>query len=51
MRQTLCPQVITDVFFLHERGYYNTMYFALYFGALMVSAQTKESLVDAGELD
>ncbi|KAJ5912173.1 uncharacterized protein N7473_001476 [Penicillium subrubescens] len=34
--ETLCPQVITDIFFLHERGYYNTMYFALYFGSLMV---------------
>ncbi|KAF7714038.1 Uncharacterized protein PECH_004967 [Penicillium ucsense] len=34
--ETLCPQVITDIFFLHERGFYNTMYFALYFGSLMV---------------
>ncbi|KAJ5175840.1 uncharacterized protein N7482_001717 [Penicillium canariense] len=34
--ETLCPQVITDIFFLHERGFYNTMYFAFYFGSLMV---------------
>ncbi|KAJ5666669.1 hypothetical protein N7462_011078 [Penicillium macrosclerotiorum] len=34
--ETLCPQVITDIFFLHERGLYNTIYFAFYFGSLMV---------------
>ena len=46
MKQTLCPQIITDIFFLHERGFYNTMYFALYFGALMVSVQAKELPLD-----
>lgn len=35
--ETLQPAVITDVFFLHERGRYNTLYFVFYFGALMVS--------------
>lgn len=49
MRQTLCPQVITDIFFLHERGYYNTMYFALYFGSLMVRDQAKVLTVESKE--
>jgi MFS family permease len=34
--ETLQPTIITDVFFLHERGRYNTLYFVFYFGALMV---------------
>ncbi|KAJ5825424.1 MFS transporter [Penicillium riverlandense] len=33
--ETLQPQVITDVFFLHERGIYNTLFFTFYFGSLM----------------
>ena len=31
------PNVIADTMFLHERGAYNTLYFAFYFGSLMVS--------------
>lgn len=34
--ETLMPQVIADVIFLHERGKYQTLYFALYFISLMV---------------
>ncbi|KAI1336650.1 major facilitator superfamily domain-containing protein [Xylariaceae sp. FL0016] len=34
--ETLMPQIITDTVFLHDRGKYNTLYFALYFGSLMV---------------
>ncbi|KAH8705624.1 putative MFS transporter [Talaromyces proteolyticus] len=34
--ETLQPQIITDTFFLHERGFYNTLYFTFYFGSLMV---------------
>ena len=35
--QTIMPNVIADTMFLHERGAYNTLYFAFYFGSLMVS--------------
>ncbi|KAI3400107.1 hypothetical protein diail_4337 [Diaporthe ilicicola] len=34
--ETLMPQVIADVIFLHDRGKYQTLYFSLYFGSLMV---------------
>lgn len=30
------PQIVTDCMFLHKRGSYNTLYFATYFGALMI---------------
>ena len=35
--QTAQPQIIADVLFLHERGLWNTLYFAFYFGAIMVT--------------
>lgn len=34
--QTAQPTVIADIMFLHERGGYNTLYFTVYFGSLMV---------------
>lgn len=34
--QTIQPAVITDVMFLHDRGTYNTLYFAFYFGSITV---------------
>lgn len=34
--ETMQPNVIADIFFLHDRGKYNTLYFAFYFGSLMV---------------
>jgi MFS family permease len=34
--ETLQPQIITDVIFLHERGKYQTLYFSMYFASLMV---------------
>lgn len=34
--ETLMPQVIADIIFLHDRGKYQTLYFALYFISLMV---------------
>jgi len=40
VRQTIQPNVIADVMFLHERGTYQTLYFAFYFGALMVCITT-----------
>ncbi len=35
--ETIAPAVIADIFFLHDRGKYNTLYFVTYFGSLMVS--------------
>ena len=35
--ETIQPNVIADVMFLHKRGFYQTLYFAFYFGSLMVS--------------
>lgn len=34
--ETLMPQVIADIIFLHDRGKYQTLYFSLYFISLMV---------------
>ncbi|PSR97686.1 major facilitator superfamily domain-containing protein [Coniella lustricola] len=34
--ETLMPQVIADVIFLHDRGKYQTLYFSLYFISLML---------------
>ena len=34
--ETLQPAVIADIFFLHDRGKWNTLYFVVYFGSLMV---------------
>lgn len=34
--ETLMPQVIADVIFLHDRGKYQTLYFSMYFISLMV---------------
>jgi hypothetical protein len=35
--ETAMPTIIADVIFLHDRGKYNTLYFAFYFGSLMVT--------------
>lgn len=37
--QTLQPNVIADIMFLHERGTYNTLYFAFYFASIAVSTE------------
>ncbi|EPE02698.1 mfs transporter [Ophiostoma piceae UAMH 11346] len=34
--ETLMPQVIADIVFLHDRGKYQTLYFSMYFISLMV---------------
>jgi len=34
--ETQQPAIIADIIFLHDRGKYNTLYFAFYFGSLMV---------------
>jgi hypothetical protein len=35
--ETAQPTIIADVIFLHDRGKYQTLYFAFYFGSLMVN--------------
>ncbi|ETS81177.1 hypothetical protein PFICI_06179 [Pestalotiopsis fici W106-1] len=34
--ETIQPQIITDIIFLHDRGKYQTLYFSMYFASLMV---------------
>lgn len=35
--ETIQPAVIADIFFLHDRGKWNTLYWVIYMGSLMVS--------------
>ncbi|KAJ5769621.1 Major facilitator superfamily domain general substrate transporter [Penicillium odoratum] len=44
--ETLQPQVIADIMFLHERGAYNTLYFTFYFGSLMIGPIIAGSMAD-----
>lgn len=34
--ETIQPAVIADIFFLHDRGFWNTLYWVVYMGSLMV---------------
>jgi hypothetical protein len=34
--ETIQPAVIADIFFLHDRGKWNTLYWVVYMGSLMV---------------
>ncbi|KAL7917597.1 major facilitator superfamily domain-containing protein [Trichoderma austrokoningii] len=34
--ESLMPQIIADVIFLHDRGKYQTLYFTIYFGSLAI---------------
>jgi MFS family permease len=34
--ETIQPSVIADIFFLHDRGKWNTLYWVLYMGSLMI---------------
>jgi MFS family permease len=34
--ETMQPQIIADIFFLHDRGKWNTLYWVVYMGSLMV---------------
>jgi MFS family permease len=34
--ETIQPAVIADIFFLHDRGFWNTLYWVFYMGSLMV---------------
>ena len=35
--ETIQPAVIADIFFLHDRGFWNTLYWVIYMGSLMVA--------------
>ena len=35
--ETIQPAVIADIFFLHDRGFWNTVYWVVYMGSLMVA--------------
>ena len=35
--ETMQPAVIADLYFLHDRGKWNTLYFVIYFGSLMIA--------------
>ncbi|KAH6688426.1 major facilitator superfamily domain-containing protein [Plectosphaerella plurivora] len=35
--ETLQPQVIADIYFLHDRGKWNTLYWVVYMGSLMIA--------------
>jgi MFS family permease len=35
--ETIQPAVIADIFFLHDRGFWNTLYWCFYMGSLMVA--------------
>ena len=35
--ETIQPAVIADIFFLHDRGFWNTFYWCIYMGSLMVA--------------
>lgn len=44
--ETLMPQVISDIIFLHDRGKYQTLYFSLYFISLMVGPIISGAMAD-----
>ncbi|KAJ5538897.1 Major facilitator superfamily domain general substrate transporter [Penicillium frequentans] len=44
--ETLQPQIIADILFLHERGAYNTLYFTFYFGSLMIGPIVAGAMAD-----
>ncbi|KAI8716707.1 MFS domain-containing protein [Fusarium sp. LHS14.1] len=44
--ETIQPSVIADIFFLHDRGKWNTMYWVLYTGALIVAPIIAGAMAD-----
>ncbi|KAF1935483.1 MFS transporter-like protein [Clathrospora elynae] len=44
--ETLMPQIITDIFFLHDRGKWNTLYWVVYMGAVMVGPIVSGSMTE-----
>ncbi|CAK7199367.1 hypothetical protein SEUCBS139899_002045 [Sporothrix eucalyptigena] len=46
--ETLQPAIIADIFFLHDRGMWNTLYWVTYMGALVVAPVVSGALAEHG---
>ncbi|KAJ4295358.1 hypothetical protein N0V90_007370 [Kalmusia sp. IMI 367209] len=44
--ETIMPAVIADIFFLHDRGKWNTLYWVVYMGSLMVGPIINGAMVE-----
>jgi MFS family permease len=44
--ETIMPEVIADIFFLHDRGKWNTLYWVVYMGSLMVGPIISGSMTE-----
>lgn len=44
--ETIMPAVIADIFFLHDRGKWNTLYWVVYMGSLMVAPIISGSMAE-----
>jgi MFS family permease len=44
--ETIMPEVIADIFFLHDRGKWNTLYWVVYMGSLMVGPIVAGSMTE-----
>jgi MFS family permease len=44
--ESLMPQVIADIIFLHDRGKYQTLYFSMYFISLMIGPIVSGAMAD-----
>ncbi|KAF1831749.1 MFS transporter-like protein [Decorospora gaudefroyi] len=45
--ETIMPEVIADIFFLHDRGKWNTLYWVVYMGSLMVGPIVSGSMTES----
>lgn len=44
--ETIMPEVIADIFFLHDRGKWNTLYWFVYMGSIMVGPIVSGSMTE-----
>jgi hypothetical protein len=44
--ETIMPEIIADIFFLHDRGKWNTLYWVVYTGSLMVGPIVSGSMTE-----
>ncbi|KAI8935588.1 hypothetical protein NX059_008154 [Plenodomus lindquistii] len=44
--ETLMPEIIADIFFLHDRGKWNTLYWVVYMGSLMAGPIVSGSMTE-----
>jgi MFS family permease len=44
--ETIMPEIIADIFFLHDRGKWNTLYWVVYMGSLMVGPIISGSMTE-----